>query len=279
MAPEGRPLPQDTRPLPFTVDGRPYYTLSSYDPVRIEVYVPKVTDEDVSYALDGMVRDLGGTVADLDDPQWLQAHFHGARDLGQLRSAVRSQVSASNNLAVRDQVISQTLAALAARLVQRVPADAVERTREQIRAQADARLRERGRSLDEHEGGSSPLSDLIDEEALAATEQAAALEALATKRALEVADDELPDLLGADPESARRVVERAREAGTLDDVRRLAVRNKACRLAVSEASVEWHRESDREAAERVAQMRAARAAHAPQGGPDNPAGAGELRLV
>lgn len=264
------------------VDGRPYYTLSSYDPVRIEVYVPQVTDEDVSYALDSMVASLGGTASDLDDPQWLQAHFHGARDLAQLRSAVRSQVSASNNLAVRDQVISQTLAALAARLVQRVPDADVERTREQIRSQADARLRDQGRSLEEHEGELSPLAGLIDEEALSATEQAAALDALATKRALEVEDDELPDLLGADPEEARRLVGQAREAGTLDEVRRLALRNKACRLAVSEASVEWHRESGREAAERVAQMRAARAARAPQGGAartDNARGDAGLRLV
>ena len=259
------------------VDGRPYYTLSSYDPVQIEIYIPQVTDEDVNLALETMVERIGGTLRDLDDPQWLQAHFRGAHDLDQLRSVVRSQVSAANNLAIKDELISQSLAALARRLVQRVPDEAVEATRKQIRDQAEEQLKRQGHSLDEHAGSDTPLADLMEAEALAAAEQEAALEAFVNKRRIEVGDDELPGLLGSDEESAKNVVESARKAGKLDELRAYAVKNKACQQVVSEARITWHHETDHEAAERAAQMRAARSArtpHAPNPETDEGNGAG-----
>ena len=44
-------MANSSKPLPLMADGKPYYTLSSYDPVSVEVLVPLVTDDDIDAAI------------------------------------------------------------------------------------------------------------------------------------------------------------------------------------------------------------------------------------
>ncbi|MGI6754696.1 MAG: hypothetical protein ACOX4F_01600 [Atopobiaceae bacterium] len=256
----------ESKPLPFVIDGKPYYTLSSYEPLSFEVFVPQVTEEDVSLALEEMVRAIGGSPENLNDIQWLQAHFQGAHDLEQLRGVIRSQLNVDNNLEVRNAIISKTLDALSTRLSQEPLPQEVEAARTKVKNMALTHLQERGATMSEDmEKG---IDTLVDQQAVQVATQEAALLAYAVKHEMSVEPDELPNLLEMDEDTYQELVENA-SPGELDELTTQALRSKALNTIVREAHISWHYESDREAHERIAQLRHVR--DLSQYGTDDPA--------
>ena len=63
------------KPEPLVIGGRAHYTLTSYDPVSIDVDVPYTTEEDVEYALQVTVAQAGGGPAQLNDDAWMREQF------------------------------------------------------------------------------------------------------------------------------------------------------------------------------------------------------------
>ena len=77
------------KPLPLMVGNKAYYSLTSYGPVEIEVDVPYTSEEDIQIGLEMTIADLGGTMADLDNPEWVAEHFDGLTTRQQVEAAMR----------------------------------------------------------------------------------------------------------------------------------------------------------------------------------------------
>ena len=76
------------KPEPLVIGGRAHYTLTSYDPVSIDVDVPYTTEEDVEYALQVTVAQAGGGPAQLNDDAWMREQFEDVSGVDEMRACV-----------------------------------------------------------------------------------------------------------------------------------------------------------------------------------------------
>ena len=106
------PIMPIEKPLPLMVGNKAYYSLTSYDPVEIEVNVPYTSDEDIELGLEMTLADMGGSLASLDDPTWVAEHFEGLHDAGEVREAMRQEVLAMNANAAEQQKVGECVEAL-----------------------------------------------------------------------------------------------------------------------------------------------------------------------
>ena len=246
------------KPEPLMVGDKAYYTLESYDPVEVEVSIPYTTDDDVEYAIAVMCQTQGGSVENLSDPDWLREKFD-VDDLPTLHDMVRGFVTDSNTRAAEQDKMSRCAEELAKRLNQSVPLRYVSEVEQEVRASFDRELAANGLTVEqflERTGTRrSDLDDMFRRQATEAAEQEAALDAFAEKRRVQVADEELPELLGMPADQARQLADDARRAGHYEDVVDAARRNKALRIVVDECSCTYHHETPDEAAERVRQVK------------------------
>ena len=90
------------KPAPLMVGNKAYYSLTSYDPVEVEVIVPFITDEEVELALGSLLEDEGGTVENLSDPDWIAKHFEGLRSTDELHRVLR--VGGTDLLPLKDDL-------------------------------------------------------------------------------------------------------------------------------------------------------------------------------
>ena len=104
------------KPAPLMVGNKAYYTLTSYDPVEVEVIVPFITDEEVELALGSLLEDEGGTVENLSDPDWIAKHFEGLRSTDELHRVLRARLREMNARFAEDQKRDKCMVALAERL-------------------------------------------------------------------------------------------------------------------------------------------------------------------
>lgn len=251
-------MPDIRKPQPFYVDGKAYYTLSSYDPVSITVNVPYTTDADVEYTLNAAVAQAGGTAQSLADPGWIRAHFDGVDNVDQLRAAIRSEVDAVNRQVAEESKPSRCAEELAKRLNQSVPQQDVDDVRNGLEQAFEIRLSQQGVTLDQFlaqtGGRRSDVSDMFAEQARELAEQQAAIDAYAAKLKIQATDDELPRLLGLGGDQWNQIAAEARSAGRYDDLRDAATRNKAIEQVVSACHCTYHHETPAEAGARVSEL-------------------------
>lgn len=250
------------KPEPLIIGGRAHYTLTSYDPVTIEVDVRQVTEEDVDYAMQLTVMQAGGGPEQLADDAWIAEQFMGVKDASELRMAVRDQLQAVNMQLAEDQKASACANALVERLVQRVPREQVTRAREMVARGLMQNLAQDGISEETFLATSgmrkSDLELMLDQQAQVTAEHAAAISAWAEERKLQVTDDEIPRLVGIPPAQTEEFRKQMATMGMseLEELRRAALQSKAMEIIVAECSCTYHHESPAEAAARVARMQA-----------------------
>lgn len=249
---------QNEKPEPIQLGNKYYYTLSSYDPVLIRVEIPRVTDADVDMALESIVGQHGATLPEADD-EWIAAHLEGVGTLAEIRSRLHSQLEQMNAAYAEDSKPSLAVTELAKRLMQRVPEREIAMFKEVFAQQFDMDLAQDGMTRDDFlaRTGSTPeaLDRMFGLRAREMAEQVAALEAFIDERKLTVEDDELEGLLGVPIEHAAEVIEQAKSEGAMDELRRVALRNKATHIVVGECSCVYVHESPEDAQRRVAAFR------------------------
>lgn len=258
------------KPQPLVMGGKAYYTLSSYDPVSVEVHVTSVTDDDVSLILGDIARQAGVPVEKLSDDAWVRENIPGVSGADDLRSRVRAEIQQANAEAAEDEKTRRCLEALAERLGQSVPPEQVRQLQQALVGQLEAGLAARGRTLEWYAaqmGGSrAMLEDAFAQEAQEMAEQEAALDAYAREKKLSVDDSEYPELLGLDAKSAQKLMDQAKAQGHAAELRDGALRVKAQRAVVGEASCTYVQETPAEAAQRLEQLRSRAAAPSPLAG-------------
>lgn len=242
------------KPAPLQLGDRYFFTLTSYEPVSIEIDVPYITDVDVDYALATVAQHSGKKLSELDDA-WAKENFEGAESLAQVRESLHDQLVGMNDSISEDAKPSKCATELAKRLVQAVPAEMVSEVRQSVEQSFAMELAQQGLTLDTFLARSganeSQLSQMFDQEAQAAAEQDAALDAYAQEKKLKVDDTEIPALIGASPEEAAKVIAEAKAHGQMELLRTMALRSKASRVVVAECSCSYHHETADEAAKRV----------------------------
>ena len=247
------------KPQPLMVDGKPHYTLTSYDPVEIEVYVPSATDDDVEMMLDTLLRSAGAGREVLSDANWLKQHF-GTDDLDDIREAVRVQVVDGSYESVERQRQTLCAEALAERLGQSVPPAQLAEVRRSIESSLRAQIQASGMRLDDFlaQMGTTQvgLDSTLDEQAHSVAEQDAALGAFAQARKLTVEEGDYPRLLHMPASQCQALVEQAKAIGQEEQIRDSALHNHALEVVVAECVTHYHYETPEEARERAAQMRA-----------------------
>lgn len=251
------------KPLPLMIGDKAYYTLTSYDPVKVEVTVHRVTDDDVAFALTGVLVQMDATPDMMGDPEWFSQHFPDVEGPDTLVGEIGESLEEANLEFAQQQVVGQCRAELARRLKQSVPAAHVARLRDDIVAGVR-------RSLEEDGLGSIPVNmvlsqswgvpvaqvdRILSEQAKHGAEENAALDAFARERKLSVSTDELPGLLGVEPDKVPDLISQICAVGQYDDFMEDALRIKALSIVVSECEVTYHHETEAEAKARVAEAR------------------------
>lgn len=248
------------KPLPLMVGNKAFYSLTSYDPVEIEVVVPYTADEDIEVGLEMTLADLGGTMESLDDPAWVAEHFDGLTSRQQVEAAMRKQVEQMNAEIAEEQKVGKCVEALVGRLGQSVPPQHVQQARQAVQMRFNQQLQEEGLTPDQflmRSGATvAQLEEMFDRQAQQMVEGDAALSAYAHEKKLKVDEQEYSRLLGISPDDLQEVMEQARTYGQLDEMREAALRSKACQIVVTECSCTYVHESPQEAHLRIARYRA-----------------------
>ena len=228
------------------IDGVAHYTLTSYDPVSIEVDVPPVTDADIDQAMQMSVAQLGGTPASLNDDAWIRENFEGVNNAIELHEALREQMLFMNEQYAEEQKTVRCSIELGRRLMQRVSTKRVSEVRRMIDAMFQASLKADGVTMEQFLAQSGMRRDefenMLDMRAQSEAETEAALDAWVEHFGMTVEDDELPGLLGIDPEQAEQFLKQMHATGDIKDARTAALRSKALAQVVNECECTYHHE-------------------------------------
>ena len=232
---------------PLIIDGVAHYTLTSYDPVSVEVDVPPVTDADIDQAMQMSVAQLGGTPASLNDDAWIRENFEGVNNALELHEALREQMLFMNEQYAEEQKTVKCSIELARRLMQRVPTKRVSEVRRMLDAMFQASLNSDGITMDQFFAQSGmrreEFENMLDTRAQGEAETEAALDAWVEHFGMKVEDEELPGLLGIDPEQTEQFMKQMHATGEIEDARVAALRSKALAQVVNECECTYHHES------------------------------------
>ncbi|MGI6231056.1 MAG: hypothetical protein ACOYJL_09180 [Tractidigestivibacter sp.] len=245
------------KPEPLVIGNKAFYTLTSYDPVEVQVIEPLTTDDEVELALSAIAEQAGGTREDLEDPSWVEKHLGESSTIDELKDQVRKELDAMNETTVQNQITEQCLEKLSERLCQSVPQNQVEQYENLIArelmasltgGQAGVTLNDALRSMSI---SSAQFEALVKEQAKVEAEHAAALDAYASEKKIKVDETELPHLMGLSPADAEAILKKAKAAGQMDALLDSAKRNKALNVVISEAHVTRSKETEEEAKQRL----------------------------
>lgn len=251
------------KPEPLVIGNKAFYTLTSYDPVDVEIVTLPSNDEEMNLVLAYMVKEAGGTMKDLDDPTWVQQHFNGAKNVEELREGVRKEMELVRQDDASRQKADRCLDELASRLCQSVPASEVDATAEdmalsfceeiasgapQQNLAIDELLSRMGMSFEQ-------LKASMAEPARVEAERQAALEAYASEKKIKADETELPTLLHLSPADADVILKQARSNNQLDFIMDAATRVKALNALVAESHFSYRPETEEETKARLDAMR------------------------
>jgi hypothetical protein len=245
------------KPQPLMLGDKAYYTLSSYDPVSIEVRVPYVCEEDIDMALSAVLMQTGASPEQLSDPAWLSEHFDGISNLNTLRDVIRSEITEMNARFAEQQKVGLAVGELTKRLEQSVPAMHVARYRQDVQMSFEQQIASEGMTVDQFlmRAGTtrSKLEAMFDQQAKQAAEGDAALDAYAREKKLTVSEDEFGQLLGIPASEIDNVIAQVKAAGQLGAMKEAALHAKAAQTLAAECSCTYLHETEAEARVRVAQ--------------------------
>lgn len=204
------------KPDPLIIGGRAHYTLTSYDPVSIEVQVPSMTEADVDRAFQIAIMQEGGGPERLADDAWIREKFDGVHGAVELRDIIRKDLQMFSAQMAEQEKASACANALAERLVQRVPTGEIQKTRYALEQSFRMSLEQQGMDLNtfmaQNGMTKADLNAMFDAQSQAIAQQEAAVSAWADERKIEVADDEVARLLGMPDDASVRNNEQARNA-------------------------------------------------------------------
>ncbi len=247
------------KPEPIRLGNRYLYTLSSYEPVKVEVTVEQASDAEIELTLESLAVDSGVDVAGLTD-EWAREHT-GAPSLDELKASLARERDRAVANHAEEARHAATVDELAKRLAQRVPDDEVARYRAMLLRSNELEAGSLGLALDDlllRLGTSRAEFDrTLDEQALAEAEREAALSAFASERALSVDESEIPYLVGSDPVRGAAYLEQMKRQGALEGLRFQCLLTKAARVVAAEAACVYVAESPEDAARRLQAMREA----------------------
>ncbi len=252
------------KPEPLFINGRYHFSLSSYDPVKVTMRVPYVTDTEIGMGLRGVLEQAGYDRSNEEPPsdKWVAEHFEGFKTLDELRGAVEQRQKEINSSYAENSKQTLCVDALAERLEQSVPEGLVRRAHDSLLQGYEDQVARGGLELSQVLAGmgmsEQDFSAMLSSQAVTLAQQEAALDAFAEEFALYADETELPGILGVSPAQAKMIADDARKHHDFDDLIRHAVRCKAVQIVASEAEVSYEHETPEEAEERVAKMIAER---------------------
>lgn len=251
------------KPEPLFIEGHYHFTLSSYDPVRITITVPHVSEREVEAGLNGALRSRGHAGEEAPSDEWVAEHFEGIESLSALRDAIRAEQERMNQAYAEFSKASLCATELAKRLEQSVPAQLVQTASDSLIQGYQQYTQQQGLPLEAVLSGMgmSPeeFQAMLVNQAIELATQEAALDAFADEYAIVADESELPGVLEVSPTMAKQIIEDARAHNALDDLMRVAVRTKVRNILATEAEVTYEHESAEDAEKRVEQMLAERA--------------------
>lgn len=271
------------KPEPLILGNKAMYTLTSYDPVEVEVTVPAVTEEEIDMAIEHMVAEAGGTEKDLDNDAWVAEKFPGVASKDAFRAQMRSTLSSMNTRMAEEQKEQKCIEAITERLCQSVPKSFVDDLIEDMRLSFAHEAIESGMEPDKFLASmglnEQAFEAMIGEQAKTISEQNAALDAYASEKKLKVSDDEIVRYMRVPADKVEEFFEEAKAAKQLDRLRDAAVRSKAVNSIVAECSCTYNHETPEQTAKRLAELRAYMDARKRAGAAGNDKGDSGFKLV
>lgn len=247
------------KPQPLMLGDKAHYTLSSYDPVQVEVEVPFTTDEEVSMTVETILNQMGATTEDLANESWIQEHFEDVKTADELYAAARAQISEMNAQVAAQQKVGQAVAELTKRLQQAIPTMLLARYRQSVMMNFQQQLAAEGLTIEQfmaHSGATqSDINRMLDEQAVRIAEQEAALDAYAREKKLSVDEEEFGTLLGIPSPEVENVIKQAKGAGQYEQLKDAALHAKAARVLVAECDCTYHHESEAQGKARFEQIK------------------------
>ena len=238
------------KPEPLIIDGRPHYTLTSYEAPTVVVDVPSVTEEDIDRGLFMSCLQLGARPESLADDAWVAENFPGVANERELREEIRAQMKEFNTQMAEEQKEVACAAELAKRLEQRVPAEVVAQNRRDLAASFNDEIdaaREAGLAPSDvyAQMGMSErdVEAMLDMRAQEIAERGAAVLAWAEHEKITVEDWEITPLVGIMPSDEEEVLAEVRAAGRFDELRELALQRKAMLEIKSQCHCTYRHES------------------------------------
>ena len=247
-----------SKPFPSHIGDLYLFSLSSYDPVQIEVVVPRVTEVDIDYAIEATLDSMGLGDERLTDAL-VAEKLENVNTIAELREVARKQVGEANMQLVEGSKADRCATELAKRLNEAVPPELVERVRGVMRQAFEHDLAAEGLTMDEfiEQMGATQemMDDLFASQAEEAIQEEAALDAYAREKKIGIRDDELAEALELSPKEFDQVCLQAQKAGAMDSLRIDALRAKVANILAGECSCIYKNESEEDAQSRMEQFR------------------------
>ena len=245
-------------PFPSHVGELYLFSLSSYDPVQIEVVVPRVTEADIDYAIQVTLDSMGLGDEELNDAL-VAEKLENVDTVAELREVARKQVGEANMQLAERSKGDRCATELAKRLNEAVPPELVEQARGVMRQAFEHDLAAEGMTMDEfiEQVGATQqmMEDLFASQAEEAIQEEAALDAYAREKKIGIRDDELAEALELSPEEFDQACIQAQKAGAMDSLRMDALRAKVANILAGECSCIYKSESEQDAQSRMEQFR------------------------
>lgn len=246
------------KPFPSHIGDLYLFSLSSYDPVQIEVVVPRVTEVDIDYAIEATLDSMGLGNERLTDAL-VAEKLENVNTIAELREVARKQVGEANMQLVEGSKADRCATELAKRLNEAVPPELVEQVRGVMRQAFEHDLAAEGLTMDEfiEQMGATQkmMDDLFASQAEEAIQEEAALDAYAREKKIGIRDDELAEALELSPKEFDQICLQAQKAGAMDSLRIDALRAKVANILAGECSCIYKNESEEDAQSRMEQFR------------------------
>lgn len=246
------------KPFPSHIGDLYLFSLSSYDPVQIEVVVPRVTEVDIDYAIEATLDSMGLGNERLTDAL-VAEKLENVNTIAELREVARKQVGEANMQLIEGSKADRCATELAKRLNEAVPPELVEQVRGVMRQAFEHDLAAEGLTMDEfiEQMGATQemMDDLFASQAEEAIQEEAALDAYAREKKIGIRDDELAEALELSPKEFDQICLQAQKAGAMDSLRIDALRAKVANILAGECSCIYKNESEEDAQSRMEQFR------------------------
>ena len=246
------------KPFPSNIGDLYLFSLSSYDPVQIEVVVPRVTEVDIDYAIEATLDSMGLGNERLTDAL-VAEKLENVNTIAELREVARKQVGEANMQLIEGSKADRCATELAKRLNEAVPPELVEQVRGVMRQAFEHDLAAEGLTMDEfiEQMGATQemMDDLFASQAEEAIQEEAALDAYAREKKIGIRDDELAEALELSPKEFDQICLQAQKAGAMDSLRIDALRAKVANILAGECSCIYKNESEEDAQSRMEQFR------------------------